>query len=59
VQLPSPSVDGMYTLAAGYMELGHWGLLYTKYMQYYGIIHHLEMHSDTLSEKEVLDVVGT
>jgi hypothetical protein len=53
-----PDVDDQRGLAAGYMMLGHWGLVWPAYFQYIGDIHALELHTVALSDTAVLDVIG-
>ena len=52
-----PAVDGKRVAGAGYMILGMSATAYASYHQYRGAIHHLELHSATLSTAHVADIV--
>ena len=54
-----PNVDGQHALAGGYMILGHLGIPYGEFVTFFGAIHALELHNETLSDADVLDVVKT
>jgi hypothetical protein len=41
------------------MQLGQWTLHWAEYFQFRGVVHALELHSSTLSNDYVHDVVGT
>ena len=51
-------VDGQHALAAGYMMLGHASIPYGHYVCFSGVIHAFELHSETLGDADVLDVVN-
>ena len=53
-----PVEDGLKAFAAGYMQLGQWTLHWAEYFQFRGVVHALELHSSTLSDLHVHDVVG-
>eukprot|EP01048_Picozoa_sp_COSAG05_P000358 COSAG05_NODE_9_length_39734_cov_180.598067_22_plen_657_part_00 len=52
-----PSTDGLHAVGAGYAQLGNSALLYASIFQLQGTVHHLELHSNTLSDAHVADVV--
>jgi hypothetical protein len=52
-----PAKDGLKAFAAGYMQLGQWSSRYAEYTQFRGVVHALELHSSTLSDLHVHDVV--
>eukprot|EP01048_Picozoa_sp_COSAG05_P002282 COSAG05_NODE_90_length_20140_cov_25.117060_1_plen_1190_part_00 len=56
-----PALDGQRVMGAGYMALGHQNPT-TAYnlhslFQLQGTVHHIELHSDTLSDAHVADLV--
>jgi predicted outer membrane repeat protein len=53
-----PAVDGGKAFAAGYMQLGHWTAQYGQFFQFNGVVHALELHTSTLSDRHTIDVVG-
>ena len=59
LDLRDPAVDGLQAYAAGYMQLGHWAMTWDRYFQFRGVIHAIELHSATLPDQHVNDVVGS
>ena len=49
--------DGDHVLAAGYMALGNMLPSMSNLFQYRGTVHHIELHSTTLTDAHVADVV--
>lgn len=50
-------IDGTRAFGAGYMLLGSWYEQFPTFGGFGGVIHAIELHSATLSERQVLDVV--
>ena len=52
IDLRDPAVDGQHCLAGGNIILGNWQASRGD-MQFRGTIHHVELHSSTLSDSDV------
>jgi hypothetical protein len=57
IDMRDPDVDGLHSLAAGYLIVGNWAN--RGDMQFRGVIHHLEWHIGTLDDASVEAVAAS
>ena len=58
IDMRDPALDAGKLLGGGFMQLGHWTLVYSSFMQFRGVIHGLELHDKALSDRDIEDVVA-
>eukprot|EP01051_Picozoa_sp_SAG22_P007040 SAG22_NODE_482_length_9931_cov_9.247254_3_plen_774_part_00 len=58
IDFRNPEVDGETAFTGGFMSLGQTALMYGEFFQFFGVIHAMECHNTSLTNDEVLDVVG-